>query len=259
MCPRQFTSMGSPKKDLMNSLQEHDAALLVGHKWLIGIDEAGRGALAGPVVAGACLLAKSFFHSSEALELSAAVNDSKQLSAEAREGHFEQIESFRQAGLLDYAVGAASVREIAKYNILGATRLAMRRAAETLAARARGWTLPELAADGPLFNDLSPVKLIVDGRPLKPFPYTHCGIIKGDGKSLSIAIASIAAKVSRDRELIRLAGDYPDYGFDGHKGYATLGHRRAILAHGATPVHRELFLRKILMSQKEAPGFECPQ
>lgn len=233
----------------LNALQQHDAEQLAGHEWLIGIDEAGRGALAGPVVAGACVIDASFFESAGAVALSAAVNDSKQLSAEAREAHFEQIESFRQAGRLDFAVAAASVREIAEHNILGATRLAMQRAVETLAGRARSWTLPEFAADGPLFAATPTVKLIVDGRPLKPFPYTHCGIVKGDGKSLSIAMASIAAKVSRDRELMRLASDYPDYGLDGHKGYATQYHRRAILTHGATPIHRELFLRKILISQ----------
>lgn len=241
----------------LNALQQHDADLLADCDWLIGVDEAGRGALAGPVVAGACLVAKSFFQSSEALELSAAVNDSKQLSAEAREEYFRRIEGLREAGLLDFAVAAASVCEIAERNILGATRLAMRRAVETLAGRASGWVLPEFASDGPLFSDPPAVKLIVDGRPLKPFPYTHNGIVKGDGKSLSIAIASIAAKVSRDRELIRLAADYPDYGFDGHKGYATLRHRRAILARGPTPVHRELFLRKTLISRERSPEWAC--
>lgn len=240
----------------LNALQQHDADQLAGHEWLIGIDESGRGALAGPVVAGACVLGTSFFKSSEAVALSAAVNDSKQLSVGTRESHYRQIETFCQAGLLDFAVAAASVREIAEHNILGATRLAMQRAVETLAARASAWTLPKLAASGSL-GEASTVKLLVDGRPLKPFPYKHSGIVKGDGKSLSIAIASIAAKVSRDRELVRLAADYPDYGFEGHKGYATLHHRRAILARGPTPVHRELFLRKILMSRDPSPELEC--
>lgn len=230
----------------MNSLQAHDADLLAGCDWLIGIDEAGRGALAGPVVAGACVISQAFFDSNQALTLSAEVNDSKQLSVEAREAHFGRIEALRADGLLDFAVASGSVPEIAEHNILGATRLAMRRAVEALAKRAAGWNLPESATDGPLFEGSSRVKLIVDGRPLKPFPYVHEGIVKGDGKSLSIAIASIAAKVTRDRELMRLASDYPDYGFEGHKGYATQAHRSAILAHGASPVHRELFLRKIL-------------
>jgi ribonuclease HII len=233
----------------LNVLQQHDADQLAACRWLIGVDEAGRGALAGPVVAGACVLGKAFFQSAEALELSASVNDSKQLSAEAREAYFAQITTLRQSGLLDFVVASASVREISERNILGATRLAMRRAVEALAARSAGsWALPDEATGGPLFSSDPEVKLIVDGRPLKPFPYAHSGIVKGDGKSLSIAIASIAAKVSRDRELVRLAADYPAYGFDGHKGYGTPTHRRAILAHGASPAHRELFLRKILIS-----------
>lgn len=243
----------------MNSLQHHDADLLADCDWLIGIDEAGRGALAGPVVAGACVLGTSFFESAEAVALSAAVNDSKQLGARTRDAYFQRIEDLREAGLLDFAVASASVREIAERNILGATRLAMCRAVETLAGRTTSWELPEAAAEGPLFASAPAVKLIVDGRPLKPFPYAHRGIVKGDGKSLSIAIASIAAKVSRDRELVRLAADYPDYGFDGHKGYATLRHRRAILARGPTPVHRELFLRKILMSRERSPELERPR
>jgi len=233
----------------VNALQQHDADQLAEYRWLIGIDEAGRGALAGPVVAGACVLDAEFFQSTKALELSAAVNDSKQLSAEAREMHFERILELQQAGLLDFAVASATVGEIAEHNILGATRLAMRRAVEILAARASGWVLPEAAMGGPLFAREPQVKLLVDGRPLKPFPYLHDGLVKGDGKSLSIAIASIAAKVSRDRELVGLAAYYPDYGFDGHKGYATMQHRRAILTHGPSPVHRELFLRKILLAR----------
>lgn len=230
----------------LNALQQHDADQLTGCEWLIGIDEAGRGALAGPVVAGACVIRASFFESAQALELSAAVNDSKQLSAQAREKYLGQIETMREVGLLDFAVASGSVQEIAALNILGATRLAMQRAVEVLAARATDWSLPEVAADGPLFSNKPNVKLIVDGRPLRPFPYTHCGIVKGDGKSLSIAMASIAAKVARDRELVRLATDFPNYGFAGHKGYATKSHREAIVAYGASPFHRELFLRKIL-------------
>lgn len=232
----------------LNGLQQHDALWLSSHDWLIGIDEAGRGALAGPVVAGACVINRAFFESTEAVELSGLVNDSKQLTAQAREQYYDQIQYLREKGLLDVAVAQATVAEIADYNILGATRLAMRRAVEVLAGRAVGWTLPEAAASGPLFAENCPVRLIVDGRPLKPFPYAHEGIVKGDGKSLCIAMASIAAKVSRDRELTRLAADYPAYGFDGHKGYATKRHRTAILAHGASPLHRELFLRKILKS-----------
>lgn len=237
----------------LNTLQQHDADLLAECGFLIGIDEAGRGALAGPVVAAACVIKRSFFQSSEAVAMSAAVNDSKQLSAKARETYLKQIESLQQAGILDFAVGAGSVQEIAEFNILGATRLAMRRAVEALAAHARCGVLPEAASSGPLFAENSGVKLIVDGRPLKPFPYLHQGIIKGDSQSLTIAMASLVAKVTRDRMLLDLDAKYPHYGFGGHKGYATLSHRRAILSEGACPQHRELFLRNLLNS-RDAPG-----
>ncbi|MFU8847780.1 MAG: ribonuclease HII [Opitutales bacterium] len=230
----------------LNALQQYDADELASHRYLIGVDEAGRGALAGPVVAAACVLESSFFQSSEALALSAKVNDSKQLSAVARDRHFQRMEGLQKAGLIDFAVASASVQEIAVLNILGATRLAMRRAVETLAARAPAWALPEAAAEGPLFFQNAPVKLIVDGRPLKPFPYSHEGVVKGDSRSLAIAMASVAAKVNRDRLLQQLDSEYPDYGFRAHKGYGTLSHRRAIRACGASPVHREKFLRNLL-------------
>jgi ribonuclease HII len=230
----------------MNTLQQHDQQQLADVDQLIGIDEAGRGCLAGPVTAGACVLGRGFFESSEAVELSAAINDSKQLSAQARAEQLVIIEQLRDQELLDFEVASGSVEEIAELNILGATRLAMRRAVEGLAARANGWELPLLAADGPLFETAGGVRIIVDGRPLKPFLYTHTGIVKGDGKSLSIAMASIAAKVSRDRVMLGLAKTYPEYDFAKHKGYGTAVHRKALHAHGATPIHRELFLRKVL-------------
>lgn len=230
----------------MNALQQHDQSQLVEVDCLIGIDEAGRGCLAGPVTAGACVLSRDFFESKEAIELSTAINDSKQLSAKARAAQLAIIEQLRDQGLLDFEVASGSVEEIAELNILGANRLAMRRAVEGLAARSKGWELPSVAADGPLFESLEAVRIIVDGRPLNPFPYKHTGIVKGDGKSLAIAMASIAAKVSRDRVMLELAKTYPEYGLEQHKGYGTAVHRAALHAHGATPIHRELFLRKVL-------------
>ncbi|WP_269524893.1 ribonuclease HII [Coraliomargarita parva] len=230
----------------MNALQQHDRALLAECDWLVGIDEAGRGALAGPVVAGACVLGPGFFEDPSVLERSARINDSKQLSAAARESQYDLLLQLREEGRLDFEVASGSVGEIATHNILGATRLAMRRAVEALAARARAWSLPEAAAAGPLFEGCTGVKLIVDGRPLKPFPYVHQGIVKGDGRSISIAMASIAAKVLRDREMCLLDRKFPAYGFVQHKGYGTTSHRRALLAEGPSTVHREAFLRKIL-------------
>lgn len=236
----------------LNPLQQYDAAHLAGHEYLLGIDEAGRGALAGPVVAGACVLGKHFFQADEALVLSAKINDSKQLSAFVREKCIKFMERLQQAGLVDFAVASASVQEIADFNILGATRLAMRRAVEALAQRNSAWALPDAAAEGPLFAGQGTVKLVVDGRPLRPFPYTHQGIVKGDCQSLVIAMSSIAAKVIRDRELRRIDSEYPDYGFALHKGYGTQSHRRAILSCGPCPAHREKFLRKILSQHERA-------
>ena len=230
----------------MNSLQAYDRDWLSDYSRLIGIDEAGRGCLAGPVVAGACVLSQKLFESPVALAQSALINDSKQLSAESRESQFTELESLRAEGLIDFAVASGSVAEIAEHNILGATRLAMQRAIEQLAQQADGWSLPHMAAADPLFKVASEVKIIVDGRPLRPFQYAHEGLIKGDGKSLSIAMASIAAKVTRDREMLRLAEKYPVYGFARHKGYGTAAHRAALIEHGASPIHRELFLRKLL-------------
>ena len=230
----------------MNSLQAYDRDWLLDYSRLIGIDEAGRGCLAGPVVAGACVFSLKLFESPDALLRSALINDSKQLSAESRESQFTVLESLQAEGLIDFAVASGSVAEICEHNILGATRLAMQRAIEQLAQQADGWSLPNIAAADPLFKAASEVKVIVDGRPLKSFPYAHEGVIKGDGKSLSIAMASIAAKVTRDREMLRLAEKYPVYGFAQHMGYGTAAHRAALIKHGASPIHRELFLRKLL-------------
>ena len=230
----------------MNLLQSHDNNQLAEFEWLIGVDEAGRGCLAGPVTAGACLLGRTFFMSTEAIQLSAAINDSKQLSAQERTTQFDVIKSLRDQGLLDFEVASGSVEEIEALNILGATRLAMQRAIERLAARASSLELPSDAADGPLFQNTNRLCILVDGRPLKPFPYAHTGLVKGDGKSLAIAIASIAAKVLRDREMTEFAKVHPEYFFERHKGYGTALHRTALRKHGALTIHRKLFLQKIL-------------
>lgn len=236
----------------MNALQAHDAEWLESAEWLVGVDEAGRGCLAGPVVAGACVLARDFFEHADALARSACINDSKQLTATAREGQYVHLEALRAEGLIDFAVAAGSVAEIADLNILGANRLAMQRAVEALAGRCRDWTLPAMGTDDPLFAAHAQVRVLVDGRPLKPWPYAHEGLVKGDAKSLAIAMASIAAKVTRDRMMLELAERYPDYGFEQHKGYGTRQHRAALEAHGPCPAHRALFLRKVLGAGAES-------
>ena len=231
----------------LNPLQAHDAACLKESAHLIGVDEAGRGALAGPVVAGACLIARDFFSSDEALRLSAGINDSKQLTAANREAQLLRIETLRAKGWIDLAVAESSVAEIAELNILGATRLAMQRALVELSERALGWSLCPIEASGPLFEQTVPgVRCLVDGRPLRPFPYVHEGIVRGDTRSLTIAMASVAAKVHRDREMSRSAIRCRDYGFEQHKGYGTKAHCEAVRRLGPSPIHRALFLRKIL-------------
>jgi ribonuclease HII len=249
----------------MNALQAYDRDRLAQAAFLIGVDEAGRGCLAGPVVAAACVVSVGLFDSDTALKICGQVNDSKQLTGENREAQFAILENLQADGLVDFAVSEGSVEEIGELNILGATRLAMRRALETIANRASDWKLPSVyedplfevgtatpsrpqQADGRMLEGKPPchVSILVDGRPLKPFPYAHEGVVKGDGKSLSIAIASIAAKVVRDRRMCELDAQYPEYGFAQHKGYGTQQHRNALKTYGATTMHRELFLRRVL-------------
>ena len=171
-----------------------------------GVDEAGRGPLAGPVVAGAAILP-------EHLEGLPGLNDSKQLTAAKREALF--------AALLERAdvhcsVGIASTEEIDRLNILRATHLAMARAVEGLSLR--------------------PDFCLVDGLPVP-----HRAIVKGDGRSLSIAAASVLAKVTRDRMMTEADAEFPQYGFAKHKGYGTKVHMEALRKHGPCPLHRRSF------------------
>lgn len=230
----------------VNKLQKFDSYHLKSHGFLIGVDEAGRGSLAGPVVAGACLISRVFFESQMALKQSSQINDSKKLSTHTRDRQYEVMESLKQQSLINFTTASASVREISDLNILGATRLAMRRAIERIIKSVKSPEFPEkLHSDVYSGMDYS-IKIIVDGRPLKPFPFVHEGVVKGDEKSLVIAMASISAKVNRDREMEQLATSYPQYGFDQHKGYGTVDHCVAIKVFGPASVHRELFLRKII-------------
>lgn len=227
---------------------------------LIGIDEAGRGALAGPVVAGAVSLPAPFYKS-VTTQLGAdadAINDSKKLTPRQREAIMVQMEHLQEAGQLALSWGEASVEEIERDNILGATRLAMARALEALGPQPlfrnqhlllqvqetglpRGTHRPAASSALPR-NAL----VLIDGRPLKPFPYTHEAIVHGDSQSFAIAAASIVAKVTRDRKLLAIGKTYPQYGFEHHKGYGTATHREAICRHGPSFVHRAGFLQKIL-------------
>jgi len=179
---------------------------------ICGVDEAGRGPLAGPVVAAAVILPKD-------AELP-GLGDSKKLTEQQREALFEEI----QAIALAYGIGHATEEEIDRENILNATYLAMNRAIGAL--------------------DIQPELCLIDGNRSEGISYPNRCIIGGDGICASIAAASILAKVTRDRLMLELHGQYPQYGFDCHKGYPTKAHYAALDAHGPAPVHRRTFLRK---------------
>ena len=232
----------------MNAFQKFDAALVGDCHSLIGVDEVGRGCLAGPVMAAACRLGADFFSSSRALELSAGFRDSKKLSASKRMQLLQNVEGLKSDGMLDYAVGCSSVDEIASLNILGATRLAMQRAIELLIRQAH------LEADGvkKVTHEHDAIwvggqrwLIQVDGPPLRSFPYPHSSLVKGDGRSLSIAIASVVAKTRRDAHMQVLDSKFPEYGLAQNKGYGTEQHRLALKQHGPVAEHRALFLRKL--------------
>ena len=248
----------------MHALRRFDRAHLPAGGWLAGVDEAGRGALAGPVVAAAVFLRADFFRGAARRSCWRAVNDSKQLTAAQREDLFAVLAAAQAEGVLAVAAGIGAVEEIECANILGATRRAMRRALET--GCPEDCALPAAGGEeeGSLFASAPapaprPGRILVDGRPLRPFPYRHDGIVQGDGKSLAIALASIWAKVTRDRLMRELGATYPEFGFDVHKGYGTAAHRAAILAHGASPVHRSLFLRKLRETERRLPPTPSPE
>lgn len=184
-------------------------ARAAGHLTVAGIDEAGRGPLAGPVVAAAVILPNGF--------PSAEVNDSKQLSPVQRDSLYEVIYTHAVA----VGIGIVDPVEIDRINILRASLLAMAMAALNLAPK--------------------PDCLLIDGTFPIPLRVVQHTIAKGDALSLSIAAASIVAKVTRDRLMGRYDQDYPQYGFAGHKGYATQAHREAICRHGCCPIHRRSF------------------
>lgn len=197
----------------MDWLEFEKEALAKGYKSVCGVDEAGRGPLAGPVCAAAVILPEGVIID--------GVNDSKKLSEKKRESMFDVIRE--QA--LSYSIAYATVDEIEEINILNATMLAMRRAIDGL----------EIKAD----------YAMIDGNKIPPIDIDAECIVKGDAKSMSIACASILAKVSRDRLLYKYAEEYPMYGFDKHKGYGTKVHREAILKYGPCPYHRKSFLKKL--------------
>ncbi|KXJ98623.1 MAG: RNase HII [Acidobacteria bacterium OLB17] len=181
-----------------------------GFLFVAGVDEVGRGCLAGPVVAGACILDLS-------KPLPKGLNDSKKVSPEKREAIAEELKATAAA----FAIGRVEADEIDRINILEATKKAMRAAIEALSP----------AAD----------YLLIDALELKGIRLPQKAIIKGDAVSVSIAAASILAKTYRDAVMREYHKEYPQYGFDGHKGYGCASHFAAIREHGPCPLHRMTF------------------
>ena len=196
--------------------EEFDAAVRAeGYPVICGVDEAGRGPLAGPVCAAAVILSPE--------HPIPGVNDSKKLSEKKREQLYDEI----CANAVAYGIAFATVEEIETRNILQATYLAMQRAVEQLAVT------PQLA--------------LIDGNRLPPALTVPARfVIKGDALSASIAAASILAKVTRDRLMRQMDAEYPGYGFAVHKGYGTAAHVAALHELGPSPIHRMSFLTKIL-------------
>jgi len=203
----------------MPDLSYEIAANQKGFKAVCGVDEAGRGPLAGPVCAAAVILPEN-------CEI-AGLNDSKKLSEKKREELFDIIKE----KALAYSIAFGSLEEIEEFNILEATFMAMNRAIDGL----------ETPADFAL----------IDGNRVPKNIKIPCEtVVKGDGLSLSIAAASVLAKVTRDRLLLEIDKEYPQYNFKKHKGYGTKEHTDLILKYGPSPVHRMSFLKKLLGDKK---------
>jgi ribonuclease HII len=181
-----------------------------GYRLIAGVDEVGRGPLAGPVVAAAAILPPDFSL--------AGLTDSKKLRPASRQ---ELADCLRTDSRVYWALGRAEVEEIDRLNILRASQEAMRRAILAL----------PVAADFAL----------IDGLPVRPFPLPAEALVKGDGLSLSIAAASVLAKVARDAEMLALDAEFPHYGFAAHKGYGTAAHLQALQTYGPCPHHRRSF------------------
>lgn len=180
------------------------------HRYEAGCDEAGRGCLAGPVTAAAVILPRDFFHP--------LLNDSKQLTEEER----AELRPIIEQEALAYEVAFVSHTDIDKYNILRSSFMAMHRAIDKLTVK------PDL--------------LLIDGNRFYEYKHIpHTCIVKGDGKYMSIAAASVLAKTYRDEYMMKHAATFPQYGWQSNKGYPTKAHRKAIEVYGASPLHRKTF------------------
>lgn len=211
-CKKELERLEEEKKRIYH-LSEFERKY-ADYSYICGIDEAGRGPLAGPVVAGAVILPKdcNILY----------INDSKQLSEKKREELYDVI--MEQA--VAVGVGISSPERIDEINILNATYEAMRQAIENLS--------------------VTPDILLNDAVTIPNVSVKQVAIIKGDAKSISIGAASIIAKVTRDRMMKDYAAIYPEYGFEGHKGYGSVAHIEAIRKYGPSPIHRKTFIRNFM-------------
>ena len=201
-------------KEQIDMLQYEKEFLSQGKKLIAGIDEAGRGPLAGPVVAGAVVLPSGL--------IIEGVDDSKKLSEKKREKLYDEIEK----KAVSFGIGIVSPAEIDEINILQATRKAMKEAVCALSVK------PDI--------------LLIDAVHLPDITISQRSIIKGDAKSLSIAAASIMAKVTRDRLMVEYAKLYPEYGFESNKGYGSQEHIAALEKYGPCPIHRKSFIKNFV-------------
>jgi ribonuclease HII len=228
----------------------HDRKLVKDGLGIVGVDEAGRGCLAGPVVAGAVIIPTAFFSREKNRKLTAEINDSKQFNEPKREILFQRVMELVEAGELYGATGEASVKEIEEYNIVGATCLAMQRAIDGSSNKSKGVWKPSKKESLELFEqekgDLKNWTVLVDGRPMKKLAYEHQGLVKGDTRSLAIAMASMLAKVTRDRFMRKLHQSFPAFEFASNKGYGAPVHLQVLREMGPTVHHRPSFLRKLL-------------
>jgi ribonuclease HII len=204
---------------------EERAAYDAGYRCIAGIDEAGRGPLAGPVVAACVVLPFE--------RVPHGVQDSKTLTPDQREILFDLILHTARA----VGIGRVDALRIDEINILQATHEAMRQAVAALPA------------------GMTPDLVLIDGRPVRPFPIDQVALVKGDARSASVAAASIIAKVTRDRIMTAYDTDYPQYGFASHKGYPTPPHIKALREHGVCPLHRRSYkpVRDALSARMETP------
>ena len=214
-----------------NALCCLDATYCEGRLGLVGVDEVGRGAIAGPVVAVALLVEAAFYKEQFDPEALALIQDSKALTPHSREVAFQHLKRWQSQNYLTWALGYTRPATVDRLNVFHATALAMRHALDLLRKNSPA--------------DFSKYLVLIDGLPMPSLPYEHLALPQADTKSFAVAGASIVAKLTRDARMARHA-QAPLYGFGQHKGYGTSGHFRALKLHGPSAAHRRSFLAKHL-------------